>query len=177
MDNKTNNLHAKYVTEKELASILNISEGRIRSLVTEGVLTRAYRGQYNEKECVKQYISYLQEIARKREKPVSSEDADYNEQRARLTKLQADKAELDLDIRLGQYVKTEAVTSELENVFINMRAKLLSLPGRAASELLGVKKQTEMQAILKKIIYEALDELTIPDFGDNGEKQSSEGDI
>lgn len=171
----TKKLYEDCVTEAELSDFLGISDGKIRVFVTEGTMTRAYRGLYNKDECIKNYIGYLREIAKKRERN-GSEYVDYNRERARLTKLQADKAELELDIKLGGCVQVDIVKAELEKAFINMRAKLLSLPTKITSELAGASTPSEIQKIIKSNIYEALDELVVPDFKDDRDIESTHCD-
>lgn len=62
-------------------------------------------------------------------------------------------------------MQASVVRAEVEKAITNCRAKLLALPVKAASELFGVAKQSELQEGVKKMVYEALDELTVPDFG------------
>jgi phage terminase Nu1 subunit (DNA packaging protein) len=82
-----------------------------------------------------------------------------------LKKAQAAQTNFDLEAKLKQYVKIDVVQAEVEKAITNCRAKLLALPVKAASELFGVAKQSELQEGVKKMVYEALDELTVPDFG------------
>lgn len=169
MSENENISHAVLVSEKELAEVLGISEGRIRKLVADGVLVRAYRGKYNKDTCVKLYIEYLQEIARKRER-VSEEDADLAKENARLRKIQADKAQFELDILHKNYYEAEGVIEDVQKMVANSRSKLLALPSRLASQGFGAKTQAELQKIAKNIIYEVLDELVTPDFSDDTEE-------
>lgn len=169
MSENENNSHAVFVDEAELAKILNIETGTIRKMVTDGVLVRAYRGKYNRDACVRLYIEYLQAIARKRQK-VTAEDADLAQENARLRKIQADKAQFELDILHKNYYEADGVIEDVQKVVANARSKLLALPSRLASLGFGAKTQAELQKIAKNIIYEVLDELVTPDFGDDREE-------
>lgn len=162
--------HAVLITEEELASCLSISEGRIRKLVADGHLKRATRGKYNKDECFKLYVKYQADLLHSRKKINEKVDItaeDYNKERARLTKAQADKHEFELAIKQGEYIAIVQLKAVLEKIIQNCRNKLLAIPKKTALQVCGMKKPAEVEELIKKLIYEVLDELVTPDFEDD----------
>ena len=161
--------HAVLITESELAVYLSIAEGRIRKLVSDGHLKRAERGKYNKDECLTAYIKYqatLLQSRRKTNEKIEATAEDYNKERARLTKAQADKHEFDLSVKQGEYVEISQLKNVLSKIITNCRNKLLAIPKKTALEVCGIKKPAEVEELIKKVIYEVLDELVTPDFED-----------
>jgi phage terminase Nu1 subunit (DNA packaging protein) len=87
-----------------------------------------------------------------------------------LKKAQTLLANWDYSVKTGQYIKADVIRTELEKVITNCRSRLLALPSKAASELVGVTKQAEIQEAVKQMVYTALEELVVPDFSDGNEK-------
>ena len=49
-------------------------------------------------------------------------------------------------------------------MFGNIRARFLAMPKKAAKEVITCEKPAEAERVVKLLVYEILDELTIPDF-------------
>lgn len=90
----------------------------------------------------------------------SSEGFDYNEERARLTKFQADEKELHVKVLEGDLVPSDQVVEMLETVISNARAKLLNLPIKAAQVALAAKDLKEIEREIKELVFESLSELS-----------------
>jgi phage terminase Nu1 subunit (DNA packaging protein) len=93
----------------------------------------------------------------------SSGELDYTQERAKLTRLQAEKVTLELEQQRGNLLPMELVIAAWQGHIANARAKLLALPPKAASQVLGMESYLEVEQAIRDIIYEALDELA-----DNG---------
>jgi phage terminase Nu1 subunit (DNA packaging protein) len=89
----------------------------------------------------------------------SSGELDYTQERAKLTRLQAERATLDLEQQRGKLLPLEMVIVAWQGQVANARAKLLALPTKAASQVLGMESYVEVEHAIRDIIYEALDEL------------------
>jgi phage terminase Nu1 subunit (DNA packaging protein) len=94
----------------------------------------------------------------------NGEGPDYQIERARLTKLQADKVELELGQIRGSLLSREVVLDYWIEKAAKIRAKLLSLPSRLAPRVAPPDKLVQTQEAAREIIYEALEELA----GTNG---------
>ena len=89
----------------------------------------------------------------------SSGDLDYTQERAKLTRLQAEKVTLDLEQQRGNLLPLEMVIEGWQGLFANARARLLALPPKAAAQVIGMESYLEVEEVIRVIIYEALDEL------------------
>jgi len=87
-----------------------------------------------------------------------SGDLDYTQERAKLTRLQAEKAKLELEQQRGNLIPLELVVVAWEGQIANCRAKLLALPSKVAAQAVGAN-YVEIEQLFKGVIYEALDEL------------------
>ena len=89
----------------------------------------------------------------------SGGELDYTQERAKLTRLQAERVTLDLEQQRGKLLPLEMVISAWQGQVANARAKLLALPPKVASQVLGMESYVETEHTIRGIIYEALDEL------------------
>lgn len=85
---------------------------------------------------------------------------------ARLAKAKADHeeqkaimAEMERRTREGELLERDAVTARWVDITARVKAKLLSVPGKVAPQLIGVKSLDEADSIVKTAIHEALRDL------------------
>ena len=90
---------------------------------------------------------------------LESEGIDYARERARLTKVQAEIAELDRDAKRGELIPREEIEDEVARCISNCKSRFLGLPTKAAPVVIGMS-ESEAQATLKEMVYEALNELS-----------------
>jgi phage terminase Nu1 subunit (DNA packaging protein) len=88
-----------------------------------------------------------------------SGELDYTQERAKLTRLQAEKVKLELEQQHGKLLPLEMVIVAWQGQVANARAKLLALPPKVASQVLGMESYAEVEQAIRDTIYEALDEL------------------
>ena len=81
-----------------------------------------------------------------------------NQERARYTRLKADKEELKLAVMRGEYVSVTEVKKQWGDMAGNVRKKMLALEGRLPAQLENMKAGN-IAEILHREIYEALNEL------------------
>ena len=139
-----------------ICKLLDLTPQRVNQLVREGIVPRAERGRYELVPVVQAYIRYLRDRAVKGD--VHGDD--YSAHRTRLVKTRADLMEIEkaqIENRLIPAGDVEKVWGEVLN---SCRSKLLSLPTKAATEVFAAESLTEVKAILKQGIYEALNELS-----------------
>jgi phage terminase Nu1 subunit (DNA packaging protein) len=99
---------------------LGIGARRVQVMVSEGLLPRPERGQYDLEACVRAYCAFL------RSRPGHGRDRD------RLHRARAELAELELQRQRGDIVAMELVTAALERTFGAMASRINSLPARFA---------------------------------------------
>jgi phage terminase Nu1 subunit (DNA packaging protein) len=144
-------------TQTEIAEHLDISPQRVRDLLNQGVLTRGHgRNSLDIDESRKNYIRYL----RGRSKGLQNNSGDLNEEKTRLTKLQADKAQLEVQEMEQSLVSVERITEEWVGYASNVRSKLLALPSKVSHRVQAAETYAEAEKILKEAVYDALHELS-----------------
>lgn len=130
-----------------IAKLLMISERRVQQLAQEGAIPKAERGRYELEPTVQGYIRYLQE----RSVHSDASTIDYAVEKARLTKAQADLAELTLARERRDVVSVALLEKNLSGLFAEVATNLRNIPGRIVSALVG---QTDERAIRRLVLAE-----------------------
>jgi phage terminase Nu1 subunit (DNA packaging protein) len=142
----------KTVSLNFIAKLMDLDPRRVQQLVKEGIIPKPEtRGQYSI-ECNIRYIRHLR-AAR------DGETGDLLTEKTRLTRAQAEKAEIEAARLKGELIsiaEAERGWSALVGAF---RAKVLAIPPVAAV-LLENKTEKEREQILTDMEYEALAELS-----------------
>lgn len=102
---------------------------------------------------LKQVIAYFKEREKKR-------GGGLTEQRTRLVKAQADKAERESEALEGSLIPIHIIEQVWSDQISAFRARILGIPNKAAKSLLNINKPTEMETLIREYLYEALDELS-----------------
>lgn len=139
----------------DIQLILGVSKSEVKRLVDESIIKKDLRGTYDLLHSIKGYIGYLQ-VRSGGTKGVS---ADYHEERSRLTKAQADKAELEAAVMAGKLVEVEQLIQAWEGMLSSMRAKLLALPSKLAPVVADEDEPGVVQNLIDDYMREALEEL------------------
>ena len=91
---------------------------------------------------------------------------DYQAERARLTHTQANKADLELALMQGDVIPAEQVTEAWTEIVMNVRARLLAMPTRAAHLVHAAASTDEAREILANLSREILTELATDELSD-----------
>lgn len=144
----------KLYDKKNVAEFLNITPRRVGQLADEGIL-KEYGGRYKLKECIADYIEYLQN-------QISDRDytSDYNTERAKLTRAKREKEEMEFKLRQNELHLAEDIELVMGNIIISFRNKMMTIPQKALNQLMNAKKSEEIMEILEIAINEALNELS-----------------
>jgi hypothetical protein len=86
-------------------------------------------------------------------------DYDYDTEKARLTHHQANIASLEEEIKRKNLIPADAVQSHWEAMIGNMRGKMLNLPGRLASTVVGTDTLQDAERQAMMLVREALEEV------------------
>ena len=81
-------------------------------------------------------------------------------ERARLDRARAELAELELSRRRRELVPVEEVAQAWSEQVLIAKNRLLSLPSRVSSDVLRLKTQREIEAVIKEKVVEILTELS-----------------
>jgi phage terminase Nu1 subunit (DNA packaging protein) len=138
-----------------ICKLLDLTPRRVQQLSKEGVIPKAERGRYELVPAVQGYIRYL------RDRAVNSDTGGdtYLADRSRLMRINADMAELDLQVKRGELMPVADVTSGLDRAFTVFRARTLAVPSKLSPQIVGVGNIHEIQSVLESEVTELLDEL------------------
>lgn len=147
------------VTEVELAEYLGLSTRRIRQLFKEGVVIKSQRGRYDLKSSVLGYINSIRHSEAKKdadlEKLKISREAE-SLMHERLKKRKTELVVLEMEKKLH---RSEDVEYFWNSMVLSAKSRLTSIPVKTAPLLVGIEDRKEIQAILKREVAEALNEL------------------
>lgn len=88
---------------------------------------------------------------------------DFDKERARLTKEQADKAAMANALQRGKLVDAERAAMLWANVLVNCKTRLLSIPTKAAPLVIGCKTMPQARDVIERFVVEALNDLVSTD--------------
>ena len=88
----------------------------------------------------------------------STDEIDLNAERARLAKAQADRVEIENEVRAGRLLEQDRVIREVGDMLAAFRARVLAIPG-AVAQRVPHHLAGRVQAELRRLIHEALTEL------------------
>ena len=138
-------------TQKQIAEHLDLSPKRVSELYRDSILSS------NSIDVTRvQYICYLRKLSGYNKK---SGTGDMQEEKIRLTKAQADAAELKVSELEGLLLPVQMVLNTWSNIFSIMRVGLLGLGNKIAHRLMASKSVQEMKVIIDEEIYRILNEL------------------
>lgn len=147
------------VSSTTLAKILNLSTRRVRQLADEGLFKKVKRGQYNLVDNINSYIAYLK-TNHEANNITNESELDLDTERAKLNHIKGLQEELKLAAMKGTMHKSEDVQRVMNDMLSNFKSKLLALPSKVAPYLLARDNVSEIQDIIRKEIFEALQELS-----------------
>lgn len=154
------------VNRAGLADAHGVSENTITNWLEEGlprVKAAERRGQSDEYD-VAETIRWR--LAREAAKGALDDEGNlinFDSERARLTKEQADKIAMENEMRRKTLVSAEHVAEHWANLCSNVKNRLLSIPTRAAPLVVGKKTMPEAREVIRRLVMEALNELISSD--------------
>ena len=137
---------------EKVAKLLNISVPQVYNLANSGVIPKAENGVWDLAACAHGYIKYLQGRA-------GEEKRDLAMERTRLTRLQADRVELETAILRAELIPADVVKNVWTGILGAVRSRLLSLPPRLAGVGFGASTHEELEHTATDLVHEALNEL------------------
>jgi hypothetical protein len=143
-------------TVADVARVLNLKERRVQQLAQEGIIPKPDHGKYNLAGCIMAYNKYRDITVKQDEINLKARKA-----KARLFEAQSLHAEMEYEILKSKYVLKEQAEREVSNMLLAFRSRILALPYKGATLLVNsVKEIHEIECVLKKLVHEALTELS-----------------
>jgi phage terminase Nu1 subunit (DNA packaging protein) len=151
------------VTRDGLADVVGVTGKTITRWLDEGLPRRVsgapgHPDEYDTGEVIRWMIA--------RETGAKDEDGNvinFDAERARLTKEQADKTAMQNEVMRGNLLDGRAVAEHWGTVIVNAKTRLLSIPTKAAPMLLGAKTMPQAREIVERFIIEVLNDLASAD--------------
>jgi len=134
---------------------VELSNIRYRQLAKDGRVPMPVNGVINVSDAMFALLVYYQRLARDKESPTLLSE------RARLTRTQADRAELKLKKESGELIPTASAMQQWGAVIQTVRQKILAIPMKTAPLLYGLET-AEIKERLQRQIFEVLEELSNP---------------
>jgi len=137
-------------TVKDKAEALLITDRHVSRLTAMGILPKS--GE--PKQITAAYIRHL--------KTERGDKENLLEERTRLTRIQADRKELELRIAQGELIDTAEAMRRWGAVVQSIRSKLLAMPSKLGPLVFGAKTLSEINEVSEKFVHEVLSELANP---------------
>lgn len=162
-----NSFHNKV---SDISKALQLSDRRVQQLVQAKILPEPVNGKYDLADCIRAYEKYLQE-----RQNGNFEHDQVAQQKLRLLKAQAEKAELELEVLKGKYLDAEWVEFTWSDIVVTFRSRMLSIPGKLARSLAAAGGNfAKLEKILEDEIYDALLELSRHDDEESDHQNNQE---
>lgn len=136
------------ITAKELSALTGVPERTLRDRVADGTIERVGHGRYTL-AAVRQLFAYLEG---------GPGGEEYQRERTRKVRADADMAEHELAVKRKEYVRVEDVTMAWGHLTMALQRNLLNVPGRAVLQLLRETDETTWKQKLKAEIVSALEQ-------------------
>jgi phage terminase Nu1 subunit (DNA packaging protein) len=133
------------VSYEDLARLLDVQPKSIADLTHKG-MPREALNKYDVGRCFAWYVRYLHGQLHRRGISETERD-DFRLERHRLMKITADLAELDLHERRGKIIPILVYEQLLIGWAVTIRQRVLALPARLASMLVGMERRAIQDAI------------------------------
>ncbi len=153
-------------TQKELGEHIDLSDRHIRRLVKDGVLppAKANKG-YDIDACRLAYLRYLRGLAMGQVEAHHDGEEGYDSEaeRARLLHHQANLAAIKEEEERGNLARVDDVARIWGEETTTFRNRMLQLPGRVVSLIIGETDERKVKETLQDEIEQALEVLSTGD--------------
>ena len=163
-----------YVDVATIARAFDCTQTYLTKMKGDGLIVQPKRGQYDLVESTRLYIEHLRDRSGKT--VTDGKVIDFHEEKARLTKMQADKAEMEVEELAGQLVRVDEVLYQWQNILADVKGKLLAVPSKLATLVADISNPAEAQELIDDYIREALQELSDYDRSKKSTADSDQGD-
>lgn len=119
------------ISTDQLADILGLTANRVNVLVRQGHIPRIGKGRFDRREAVRGYCEHIRKQASGR----GAANSELTEQKTRLAREQADRAEMQNAIARRELIPAAEVEREWALVLRDVRAAMLAVPPRVQQRL------------------------------------------
>lgn len=134
------------LTYEQAALLVNLTVRRLQQIVREGSGPRCVDARFP----VADFADWL---------AARNTESNFQAERTRLTRAQADKTELEVAELAGDLCRTNEVTTAWGDKNASARAKFLGFPAKIAQRIAPPERIAEVQKLAQECVYEVLLEL------------------
>jgi phage terminase Nu1 subunit (DNA packaging protein) len=138
--------------------IFGISSRRYRQLAKEHGAPPVLDGKVDILKACKFLIDYYRKLAE------GQGSLSLTEERARLTKINADLKQLMLKKKQGELIEKQLAFDVFVFTLTRMAEKLKAIPAKASTLLISAQSMVEIKQTLEELINEVLNEISSPEF-------------
>ena len=157
--------------EAAARGIFGITSRQYRKHAIEDGAPSVIRGKIDIFQACKWLIGYYRALAK------GQGSLSLTDERTRLTKITADRKELQLKEEKGELINTMEAMEAWGIVCQAIRSKVLSMPSKLAPLILGIKTISEIKEITEKFMREVLTEIANPDLIKIAKMASDKGNV
>ena len=153
-----------YIKTADVCALTGKTNQWIGQLTAEGIMNKkqtAHGSLYELHESIGAYIEMLEARAEKRSANAAEIDLERLRADAKLKAAKADVAEMDAREREGKMHRSEDVAALTADLIFTLRGSLLALPGRLATELVGIKSAAEAADIVDREVRKLMTEMSM----------------
>jgi len=137
-----------------ISKLLMLSERRCQQLVTDGVIPKHARGEYDLVQSVQGYVKFLRERAFG-----GVANTDQHTEKTRLVSAQANIAEMtDYEMR-GDLVRTDDVRRTIFSAARSVRNSVQTIPDRISMPIAGMSDQHDIHELIDGEIMQVLGDM------------------
>lgn len=155
---KVEDITSVTVSSAVMASLLSVTDRRIRDLAQEGILVRVKRGRYDLAQSIKNYILHLK--TNNDIKEVKDENLDWDKERALHEIIKREKTELQVKVMKGELHYSEDVEKVMTDMIITFRNKIMSIGSKIAPMVIARTDLNSIEDIITNECVSALEELS-----------------
>lgn len=155
-----------YATAQELANELKLTKARVSQLAKEGRLdfakikTKDGKIRYDKEKVIERFKKNENEIIEAYMHELNENSFNFDLERARKTRFEADIKELQLQVKKGMLVEATKVANEAFKCAYETKSKLMLIPQRVSTTLAAMKEPNEIKNFLLKEISICLKEIS-----------------
>lgn len=139
----------------EIAKLFGFSVRRLQQISKEIPLPQAGHGKFELSSTIQAYITWIK--AKSGEKGT---DGAIKDETLMLTRAKRQKAEIELQMMMGDLHKAEDVMAIVGEMVATVRSRLLDLPSKLAPQMIAQKEIELVRGVIQREIYTALQSLS-----------------
>jgi len=140
------------VSSSDLAKLFGVNNTTIYLYIREG-MPQLTKNKYNLFDALQWYLGTL-----RNRMAAAQENYEYEQEKARKTKIEADLKQIELDLAQGKAVTIEEAVTKTSQLLVKVKNIVMNIPQRVAPKIIG-RNLKEVKLILQDEQREALNEI------------------